>query len=55
MIKLFFTGTTTIILFLAVVRQAVLASLKQNSRQDDKFLYTFFVAVTFALMNLGVI
>lgn len=55
MIKLFFTGTTTIILFLAVVRQAILASKKQDSKQDDKFIYTFFVAITFALMQLGVI
>lgn len=55
MFKLFFTGTTTIILILALVRQAIFASRKQNSKEDDKFIYTFFVAITFALMNLGVI
>lgn len=44
-----------IILSLVTVRQAIRASCMQASKEDDKFVYTLFVTITFFMMHMGVI
>lgn len=43
------------ILVLASLRQAIRCSLIDNTHEDDKFIYTFFVTITFFMTQMKVI
>lgn len=55
MIAIFFKGTTSIILLIALMRSVVTASKSDKGKDQDGFVYTSFVTMTFVLMLLGVI
>ncbi|OLS02910.1 hypothetical protein [Tissierella creatinophila] len=52
---MFFKIPAMIILVFATIRQLNICARKQSTKEDDKFIYIFFVAITFTLVNLGVI
>lgn len=55
MTSIFFKGVTSIILLIALIRAVVTASKSDKSQDQDGFVYTSFVTMTFALMLLGII
>lgn len=52
---MFFKIPAMIILSFATIRQLNICVRKQNAKEDDKFIYTFFVTITFLMAQLGVI
>lgn len=52
---MFFKYIAMLILVLATLRQTIRASVMQNSKEDDKFVYTFFVTMAFFMTQMGVI
>lgn len=55
MIATFFKGTSSIILLIALMRSVVTASQSDKGKDQDRFIYTSLVSITFALMLLGAI
>lgn len=55
MIATFFKGTSSIILLIALIRSTITASRSNKGKDQDGFVYTSFVTMTFVLMLLGVI